>query len=228
MGSNTPKRRMTGPQRRAQLLDVGRTVFAVKGRDAASMEEIAAAAGVSKPVVYEHFGTKENLYAEVVANEMAVLDQTIRSALSLGRSRVRIEQAVLALLTYIENNPEGFAIVSRDPGTAGGYETLLNNATESVTPILGDAFERAGFDSAVSVLYANSLVGMVAQTARWWLEKRSPDKEIVAAHIVNLCWNGLAGMESNPSLVGSVEGPEAQEGVRLGAGADADPAGKAR
>ena len=57
---------MTGPQRKAQLTEVSRGIFAAKGLDAASMEEIAAAAGVSKPVVYEHFGTKERLYQAVV------------------------------------------------------------------------------------------------------------------------------------------------------------------
>lgn len=217
---------MTGPQRRAQLIEVSRGIFATKGPDAASMEEIAAAAGVSKPVVYEHFGTKERLYEIVVQHEMEVLDSTIRQALSLGRSRYRIEQAVLALLTYVEENPEGFSIISRDPGIAGGYETLLNNATESVTPILADAFVRAGFDPSMAVLYGNCLVGMVSQTARWWLEKRSPDKETVAAHIVNLCWNGLAGMESAPSLRSEAEVAEAEtaeQGATFGAGAEADP-----
>ena len=214
---------MTGPQRKAQLTEVSRGIFAAKGLDAASMEEIAAAAGVSKPVVYEHFGTKERLYQSVVDQEMKTLEATIREALSLGRSRYRIEQAVLALLTYVEENPEGFSIISRDPGVAGGYETLLNNATESVTPILAEAFKRAGFDPAMSVLYGNCMVGMVSQTARWWMEKRSPDKETVAAHIVNLCWNGLAGMEGSPTLHGSADVPAAAEGAKFGAGAAADP-----
>lgn len=214
---------MTGPQRKAQLTEVSRRIFAAKGPDAASMEEIAAAAGVSKPVVYEHFGTKERLYQAVVDQEMKVLETTIREALSLGRSRYRIEQAVLALLTYVEEKPEGFSIISRDPGVAGGYETLLNNATESVTPILADAFKRVGYDPSMSVLYGNCMVGMVSQTARWWLEKRSPDKETVAAHIVNLCWNGLAGMEGHPTLHGPVDEPAAAEGAKFGAGAAADP-----
>lgn len=214
---------MTGPQRKAQLTEVSRGIFAAKGPDAASMEEIAAAACVSKPVVYEHFGTKDRLYQAVVEREMSQLEATIREALSLGRSRYRIEQAVLALLTYVEENPDGFAIISRDPGVSGGYETLLNNATESVTPILAEAFKRVGFDPAMSVLYGNCLVGMVSQTARWWLERRSPDKETVAAHIVNLCWNGLAGMEGSPTLHGPGAVPAASEGAKFGAGAEADP-----
>ena len=71
---------MTGKERREQLLDVGRSLFAQKGFDATSVEEIAAKAGVSKPVVYEHFGGKEGLYAVVVDREMrALLDVDHRS-----------------------------------------------------------------------------------------------------------------------------------------------------
>ena len=61
---------MTGKERRQQLLDVGRHLFAERGLDGTSVEEIAAQAGVSKPVVYEHFGSKEGLYAVVVDREM--------------------------------------------------------------------------------------------------------------------------------------------------------------
>lgn len=224
MVSKTPKRRMTRAERRAQLIEISRGVFATKGWEAASMEEIAAAAGVSKPVVYEHFGTKENIYETVVKEDLAKLETAISQAITLGRARYRIEQAVLALLTYVEQNPEAFTIISRDPAVAGGYETLLNNATQSVTAIVSDAFVRADFDPSMAVLYANSFVGMVSQTARWWLDHRSPDKETVAAHIVNLCWNGLAGMEANPTLHGAAQGPASEEGAHFGAGAMADPA----
>ena len=73
---------MTGKERREQLLDVGRTLFAEKGFEATSVEEIAAEAEVSKPVVYEHFGGKEGLYAVVVDREMQqLLDGDHRRAL---------------------------------------------------------------------------------------------------------------------------------------------------
>ncbi|MCY7373200.1 MAG: TetR/AcrR family transcriptional regulator, partial [Spirochaetaceae bacterium] len=69
-GKAVVRARMTGKERREQLLDVGRSLFAQKGFDATSVEEIALKAGVSKPVVYEHFGGKEGLYAVVVDREM--------------------------------------------------------------------------------------------------------------------------------------------------------------
>lgn len=76
--------RMTGKQRREQLLDIGRSVFAERGYDGTSVEEIAERAGVSKPVVYEHFGGKEGLYAVVVDREMQLLLDMVTGALTGG------------------------------------------------------------------------------------------------------------------------------------------------
>lgn len=231
---------MSGPERRRQLLDVGRTTFAERGLDGTSMEEIAARAGVSKPVVYEHFGTKDGLYRAVVAEEMERLESVIADSISRGRSRARIERAVVGLLEYVEEHTDGFTILARDPGSNSGLATLLGNATGRVSHILGAAFERAGLDEAPAVLYSQALVGMVSQTAQWWLDERTGqatpaeprrpalDREAVAAHIVNLCWNGLAGMEAHPVLRCDLDGPEAEQGAVLGAGAAADPAERLR
>lgn len=86
--SDKPRRirrvRMTGAERRQQLLDIGRTLFAEKGFEGTSVEEIAAKAGVSKPVVYEHFGGKEGLYAVVVDREMRQLLDGVTGALTAG------------------------------------------------------------------------------------------------------------------------------------------------
>src|SRR5947208_3434938 len=109
-----PRVRMTGVQRRRQLLDIGRELFAQKGFEATSIEEIAARADVSKPVVYEHFGGKEGLYAVVVDREMEALLGRFTSALTAGHPRQLVEQAALALLTYIEDETDGFRVLTRD------------------------------------------------------------------------------------------------------------------
>lgn len=196
------RQRMTGRQRRKQLIAIGRTAFAECGFDGTSVEDIAARAGVSKPLVYEHFGGKEGLYAVVVDREMLHLERIITEALRHGRSRERIERAVIALLTYVEDETDGFQILVRDmtPGQERSYSTLLNAAVGQVAHILARAFKRSGLDPEMAVLYGQALVGMVSMTAQWWLDERSPDKEVVAAHIINLCWNGLSGMETDPTL----------------------------
>ena len=199
------RQRMTGCERREQLIVIGRAAFAELGFDGASVEEIAARAGVSKPVVYEHFGGKEGLYAVIVDREMLALEEVITHSLSDGTWRERIEKATVALLNYVEQETDGFLILVRDskPGDERSYSTLLNSSVGQVSYILGSAFERRGLDAKLAGLYAQALVGMVSMTAQWWLDTRQPAKEVVAAHIVNLCWNGLSGMEAKPKLRGT-------------------------
>ncbi len=209
------RQRMTGKERREQLISIGRSVFAERGFEGTSVEEIAQRAGVSKPVVYEHFGGKEGLYAVVVDREMIYLENVITASLQKGRSRVRIEQAVMALLTYVEEQTDGFLILVRDsvPGQDRSYSTLLNTAVGQVSHILAKSFTRHGLDPELAILYGQALVGMVSMTAQWWLDERTPAKEIVAAHIVNLSWNGLAGMEVHPELSPEVTAQLAEDNL---------------
>jgi AcrR family transcriptional regulator len=194
---------MTGRERREQLLDVGRTLFAQKGFEATSIEEIAARAGVSKPVVYEHFGGKEGLYAVVVDREMSDLLERLTSALSEGHPRQLVEHAALALLTYIEEQADGFRILSRDSpvaGSSGTFSSLLNDIASQVEHIMAREFGTRGMSPKLAPMYAQMLVGMVALTGQWWLEERKPRREEVAAHLVNLGWNGLAHLDPKPRL----------------------------
>ncbi len=201
-----PRTRMSAAKRRQQLIEVGRRIFAEYGYDAATVEEIAATAGVSKPVIYEHFGGKEGLYAVVCDRELAYLGAEITEALQGEGSRRRIERAAMALLRYVEERTDGFRILVREASPAGGssYSTLLNDATSSVTYILEEEFVARGFDPATTIVYAQALVGMVSGTAQWWLDVRTPPKEEVAAHIVNLCYNGLSHLDPRPSLEAGV------------------------
>ena len=155
-------------------------------------------------VVYEHFGGKEGLYAVVIDREMLALEKVITDSLETGSWRERIEQAVMAILAYVEEETDGFLILVRDakPGDERSFSTLLNSAVGQVSYILREAFEHRGIQPDLADIYAQALVGMVSTTAQWWLDERSPDKEVVAAHIVNLCWNGLSGMEVKPKLGG--------------------------
>ncbi len=196
--------RMTGTQRREQLIAVGRGLFAAKGFDGTSVEEIAAEADVSKPVVYEHFGGKEGLYAVVVDRELTALTSTVTAALtSEGSERETIERAALALLDYIEGSTDGFRILVRDSSSGPGestYASLLSDVASHVEHLLARAFEQRGFDPKAAPMYAQMLVGLVSLTGQWWLDTRRPAKEQVAAHVVNLAWNGLTGLEARPTL----------------------------
>ncbi|MFC0627785.1 TetR/AcrR family transcriptional regulator [Kribbella deserti] len=195
--------RMTSAERREQLITIARALFAEKGFEATSVEEIAARAEVSKPVVYEHFGGKEGLYAVVVDREVRSLLDTVTVSLTAGRAHELVEQAALALLDYIENSSDGFRILVRDSpvGSAtGSFISILSDVATRVEHILAEEFKRRGLDPKNAPMYAQMLVGMVALTGQWWLDVRKPKKVDVAAHLVNLAWNGLAGLEAKPTL----------------------------
>jgi AcrR family transcriptional regulator len=194
---------MSSAQRREQLIAIGRQVFAERGYDATSVEEIAARAKVSKPVVYEHFGGKEGLYAVVVDREVRSLLDRITTALTAGHPRELLEQAAIALLSYIEGETDGFRVLVRDSpviSAENNFSSVLNDVAHQVEHILGRQFKQRGYDRKLAELYAQALVGMVALTGRWWLDVRKPNKETVAAHLVNLAWNGLSHLDPKPSL----------------------------
>src|SRR5882672_9220671 len=194
---------MSFSQRREQLILVGRQLFAERGFDGTSIEEISARAKVSKPVVYEHFGGKEGLYAVVVDREVTALLDRITNALTAGHPRHLLEQAALALLDYIEQETDGFRVLVRDSpvmSATGNFSSVLNDVAHQVEHILGNEFKQRGYDGKLAELYSQALVGMVALTGRWWLEVRKPRREIVAAHLVNIAWNGLSHLEAKPEL----------------------------
>jgi AcrR family transcriptional regulator len=195
--------RMTSAERREQLIAISRGLFAQKGYEGTSVEEIAARAEVSKPVVYEHFGGKEGLYAVVVDREVRSLLDTVTTALTAGRTHQLVEQAALALLDYIESSSDGFRILVRDSpvgSSTGSFISILSDVATRVEHILAEEFKRRGLDPKNAPMYAQMLVGMVALTGQWWLDVRKPRKQDVAAHLVNLAWNGLSRLEAKPTL----------------------------
>lgn len=200
----TSRSRMTAAERRAQLLDVSRRLFAEKGFEGTSVEEIAARAEVSKPVVYEHFGGKEGMYAVVVDREIQGLTGALTGALEGGgHPKVLLERTALALLSYIETSEDGFRILVRDSPVAqatGTFSSLIGDVATQVEHLLADQFKKQGLDPRTAPMYSQMLVGMVALTGQWWLDARSPRKNEVAAHLVNLAWNGLVGLERRPTL----------------------------
>ncbi|GAB2531563.1 TetR/AcrR family transcriptional regulator [Brachybacterium huguangmaarense] len=196
---------MTGRERREQLVAIGRSLFAEKGYDATSVEEIAARATVSKPIVYEHFGGKEGLYAVIVDRETSTLLTALEESLDDPRlhPRVLMERAALAFLTYIDTHEDGFRILVRDsPAAADGgtYSSLLGDVAAKAESILSAQLRLRRYPAADAVLYAQMLVGMVASTGQWWLEHREPSREAVAARVVNLSWFGLSAIEKDPTL----------------------------
>ena len=197
---------MSGKERREQLLNIGRSVFAEKGYAATSVEEISQRADVSKPIVYEHFGGKEGLYAVVVDREVEQLLARMTSALDVDHPQAKLEQAARAFLTYVEEQPDGFRILVRDSPSASGtgtYANLIGDIAAQVEYILVAEFKARDYDPKLAALYSRALVGMVALVGEWWLDAKKPKRDVVIAHVVNMAWNGLKELEPKPSLISS-------------------------
>lgn len=201
-------RRLPASERRAQLIEVGRSVFAKHGYEGTSVEEIAKRAKVSKPIVYEHFGGKEGLYAVIVDREMDYVERRITEAISSGSPRERVERASLEFLSYVRDHPDGFAVLSQDSplsSSQGTISSLLNDLAERVGDVFVSALKEAGYDTKAAPIYANALIGMVTFVGRWWTETRKPPIEDVAKHISALAWMGLRHLPKRPTLQSSAD-----------------------
>lgn len=196
------KQRLSGAERRLQLMAVGREVFAKKGYEATAIEEVAQQAGVSKPIVYEHFGAKEGLYAAIVDREMDRLVGRMVESVSSGPPRERFEAAVLAFMTYAKEEPAGYAVLTRDSPNASarrGLTRVIDDLAQRVGDIFRSEFERAGYNPKVAPIYANALIGMVTQVGQWWAAEGRPfSLDHVARHVAALGWMGLRHLPKDP------------------------------
>ena len=194
-------KKLPAAARRAQLIDVGRKAFAEKGFEGISVEEIAERAKVSKPILYQHFGGKEGLYAVVVDREMEQVVAMISEAISTGTPRERVEASALAFLRYVKDNPDGFAVLSHDTPVGareGTLSSVLNEVAERVGDVFASTFKDAGYSPKVAPIYAHALVGMVSFVGQWWIDVRKPSVEVVASHISALAWMGLRRLPKKP------------------------------
>jgi AcrR family transcriptional regulator len=188
-------------QRREQLIDVGRKVFAEKGFDGTSIEEIAAMAKVSKPVVYEHFGDMDGLYAVVIDREMTVLMDMLTGALTSTHPRVLLAQAATALFDYIDANTAGFRVLLRPNPRGATFGTVIRDVAAHLEDQLVPVCKRYGYPTKMAPMYAHMLVGMVGLTGEWWAEVRKPGKDEVIAQVVNMTWNGVSRLDPKPKPV---------------------------
>jgi AcrR family transcriptional regulator len=201
---STTKRRLSGAARREQLMEVGKAVFADTGFEGASLEVIAQKAGVTKPIIYEHFGGKEGLHAAIVEREMDLLVARVSEAMSTGSARERFEGAVVEFIAYAADEPAAFAVLTRETHTPArpGMTRVIDQLTGRVGAIFNRELSRAGYDRRVAPIYAAALLGMVTQVGRWWAAEGMPvSRDQVVRHLAALGWMGLRHLPKKPAAV---------------------------
>jgi AcrR family transcriptional regulator len=198
----TPSRpgRPRGPrrdrdERRAELLDAAERAIRRVGASA-SMDEIAAEAGVTKPILYSHFGDKEGLVSALTARVAGRLNATIGSALTqAGEPRQVVASTIEAFCTFIEGETElyRFLVQSAKLGRHGSGPRLMSDIASQIAVTLGGGLRRAGADSGAAEPWAYAMVGMTFAGAGWWLERRSMSKDDLVGYLTQLLWSGLSG-----------------------------------
>ncbi|TXG92597.1 TetR/AcrR family transcriptional regulator [Rhodococcus rhodnii] len=188
--------RLPRDARRQQLLAAASEVFVSRGYHSAGMDEIAECAGVSKPVLYQHFPGKLELYVAVLQNYVDSLVSGVRQALrSTTDNRQRVRAAVQAFYDFVDNDSQGFRLVfESDMMGEPQVQRRVEQATEACVDAVFDLVAHdSGLDPYRARMLAVGLVGTSQFTARYWLEAARPiPKEEAVENTVLLAWGGLS------------------------------------
>ncbi len=193
--------RLPAQERREQLLRVSLEVFAAKGFHATSMNDIADSAGVTKPVLYQHFMSKRDLFIELLAQIGTDLRGTISKATAnAGGPRQQIEQGFRAYFMFANEYTSAFTVLfgsgaRRDPE----FASFASAVEQSIADTISELIVVEGQPAEHSLLLANSIVGMTEAATRHWLaHERQPDVDTLAQQISQLAWSGMRGI-ANPA-----------------------------
>ena len=188
--------RLPRGERREQLLEAASVVFVDRGFHAAGMDEIADRAGVSKPVLYQHFTSKQDLFLAVLAQHTDVLVSGVRQALrTTTDNRQRLRAAVQAFFDFIEHDSQGYRLIfENDYISEPQVAAQVKVATEACTDAVFDLISRdSGLEVHRARMIAVGLVGISVDCARYWLDSDRPvSKEDAVEGTVAFAWGGLS------------------------------------
>jgi AcrR family transcriptional regulator len=205
MAEDTIRRRMRAPQRRDQILATAQRLFAQQGYEQTSLDDVAAAAGVTKPVVYRHFTGKRDLYLGVLEEHLSDLIRTLWVALSSSPDpRARLRSGLSAYFEFADEHEDGFrmlfeASTRNDLETQDRIGSSWDPLTDGVARTVGDLLRAAGLDPAGAPIYARALMGMAAAVAEWWIRTRRIPREDLVDYLLALTWRGFDGLPRDPT-----------------------------
>jgi len=198
-------RRLTGVQRRRQLFDVALSLFAERGYAATTMDDIAETAGVTKPLVYQHFESKRALYLEIANDISAQLIDAISEAVQKAPGpRQQVEQGFAAYFSLVVNEEAAFRLLygrdaPDDPELGEALRRVEDTIATAIDPLID-----AGLDSEHRLLLAYAVVGMAEGVSRFWMDRDrasdagngsgpSPDEDAarLATRLADMAWAGL-------------------------------------
>ncbi|UMG94856.1 TetR/AcrR family transcriptional regulator [Nocardioides sp. TF02-7] len=185
-------------ERRAQLLSSALEVFVAHGYHAAAMDDIAERAGVSKPVLYQHFPGKLDLYLALLDASCDTIIANCRAALeSTQDNKQRVTAAIDAFYAYVTHDAGAFRLVfESDLTSEPAVRDHVDRVTTECADMIADVIhEDTGLPGAASQLLAVSLVGMAQVSARFWMANQDGPlgREQAVALVSGLAWRGIRG-----------------------------------
>ncbi|MBI2169816.1 MAG: TetR/AcrR family transcriptional regulator [Actinobacteria bacterium] len=184
-------------RRRAELIEAAVAAIDKHG-PGASMEQIARAAGVTKPILYRHVGGREEFVGALtdrfVGDLVARLDAVLNDPSADPRDLIR--SGIEAYLEMIETHTALYRFLLRHAGEVGGGEVLsqvIREIAQTTVVMIGERIRQAGGDSGAAQPWGYGIVGMVHAVGDWWVESRSMPRGRLADYLVALVWDGMAG-----------------------------------
>jgi AcrR family transcriptional regulator len=192
--------RLPRSQRRAQLLDAAQRVFVANGYHSAAMDDIAERAGVSKPVLYQHFPSKLDLYLALLETQAETIVAAIKQALArTDDNRERIHGVLCAYFDFVsgKDNVSSGAyrlVFETDLGNDPGVRERVERAERAIMNAVADTVEaETGLGRLHAELIAITLTGAAQVAARWWLSSDRPvPKDIAVSILESLLWRGIS------------------------------------
>ncbi len=199
MGTSTDARTAARDRRRDELLDAADRAIR-RGGPEVSMEALASEAGITKPVLYRHFGDRDGLLDAVATRHAARLTSELRTALAREEHpRHRIRTTMATYLAFLERDPELHRFVTRvaprvQPGGRGAIDDALSVVCDAVVASVARELTGARLDPAPARTWGTGIVGMVQLVGNRWLDTRDVAREELVTQLTDLLWHGFRGI----------------------------------
>jgi AcrR family transcriptional regulator len=188
--------RLSRSARRTQLLAAAKTVFVTQGYHAAAMDDIAVRAGVSKPVLYQHFPSKLELYLDLLGESAAEMVRLVRAALAAtSDNHERVDNAVAAYFTFVADNDQAYRLIfESDLRGQVEVERIVERATDDCISAITDTITTdTGVDVERARLLASGMVGLSQVSARYWIQQSPHVSRAEAIELLStLMWSGIS------------------------------------
>ncbi|HEU5085157.1 MAG TPA: TetR/AcrR family transcriptional regulator [Acidimicrobiales bacterium] len=202
MVNRSTSTRPSREERRQQLLHAAVDAIRTIGPNA-SMEQLAAQGGVTKPILYRHFGDREGLGRAIGEHYATVLFARLQGSLDADAApRDLLWRTVDTYLAFLEEEPQLYTFLSSGSGARPDLEeagAIVNAVARQVSGIISDRLLAAGLDTGGAEPFAFGIVGMVHQAGDWWIRTRTMSRSALTGYLTTLLWSGFEGIARDAS-----------------------------